>query len=161
MSKWQLASWRFGRKKKTANSVENQMVYAVHSSEKLRERWKYVTSSSLSVLIGMPELSLEHLWNHVHHMPRVSGWKLKWHGGANERSFPVLLRLLSLKMRKWNNIFQAKHRLLDAYFRREKYKKWITNFWYCPLPSTDMIIKLADGWQIFAPPGIPNSIHML
>ena len=47
---------------------------------------------------------------------------------ANERSFPVLLRPLSLQMRKWNNIFQGKRRLLDACFRREKYKNELQIF---------------------------------
>ena len=47
---------------------------------------------------------------------------------ANERSFPVLLRPLSLQMGKWNNIFQGKRRLLDACFRREKYKNELQIF---------------------------------
>ena len=60
-------------------------------------------------------------------LPYTSYFRLKAHmlrliSGASERSFPVLLQPLSLQMRKWGNIFWVKHRLLDACFRREKYK---------------------------------------
>ena len=78
----------------------------------------------LSVRTGMPGLSLDNLWNHDHHMLRISGWKPKWNG-----SFPVRMSCSTtafLTNEKMEELF------LNAYFRGEKYKKMYCKFLILP-----------------------------
>ena len=54
-------------------------------------------------------------------LPYTSYFRLKAHmlrliSGASERSFPVLLRPLSLQMRKWSNFFLSEAEIIGRLF---------------------------------------------
>ena len=66
-------------------------------------QWGYVADSSLSVRTGMPGLSLDQLWNHVHHMPRISGWTLKQYGWFPVRMSAVFQFSYDRFPYKWEN----------------------------------------------------------
>ena len=53
-----LECWPFGRRKKTGNSIENQMVHAVPSSEKLRKSWKYSDYPHCILIISWYDIKL-------------------------------------------------------------------------------------------------------